>query len=111
MATEYTWVVSQMECIPSLDGLNDVVTKIHWRRHATLTQNGSTYHADVYGDMVCPAPSETDFTAYPDLTFEQVCGWLDAGVDVPTYDAALDAQIEVQINPPIVRKPNPWDVV
>lgn len=108
MTTEYKWVVSQMDTAPSLDGLTDVVVVVHWRRNATAVADNSTYFADVYGSMGCQTPSATDFTAYPDLTYEQVCGWLDAGLDVPALDANLDAQIENQINPPTIVLPNPW---
>ena len=108
MTTEYTWVVSQMDTAPSLDGLTDVVVTVHWRRNAVAVEGETTYFADVYGSMACATPSETDFTAYPDLTFEQVCSWLDAGNDVPALDANLDTQIENQINPPIIVLPNPW---
>lgn len=109
MTTTYNWAVSSMDTAPSLDGLTDVVVIVNWRRNAVTVDGDNTYYADVYGSMGCATPSETDFTAYPDLTFEQVCGWLDAGNDVPTLDANLDAQIENQINPPIIVLPNPWD--
>ena len=108
MTTTYEWVVSQMDTAPSLDGLTDVVVTVHWRRNATAIDGDKTYFADVYGAMACATPSETDFTAYPDLTFEQVCSWLDAGNDVEALNANLDAQIENQINPPIIVLPNPW---
>lgn len=108
MTTTYEWVVSQMDTAPSLDGLTDVVVTVHWRRNAMAVDGDKTYYADTYGAMACATPSSTDFTAYPDLTFEQVCGWLDAGNDVPALDANLDAQIENQINPPIIVLPNPW---
>jgi hypothetical protein len=97
-----------MDTAPSLDGLTDVVVTVHWRRNATAIDGDKTYFADVYGAMACATPSETDFTAYPDLTFEQVCSWLDAGNDVEALNANLDAQIENQINPPIIVLPNPW---
>ena len=58
--------------------------------------------------MGCQTPSETDFTAYPDLTFEQVCSWLDAGLDVASIDAGLQQNIDNQINPPVVARPLPW---
>jgi hypothetical protein len=108
MTTTYEWVVSQMDTAPSLDGLTDVVVTVHWRRNAVAVDGDKTYYADTYGAMGCSTPSETDFTAYPDLTFEQVCGWLDSGNDVPALDANLDAQIENQINPPLIVLPNPW---
>ena len=108
MTTNYAWVVSQMDTKPQEGELTDVVVTVHWRRNAVAIDGEKTYYADTYGAMACPAPSETDFTAYPDLTFEQVCGWLDAGNDVEALNANLDAQIQNQINPPIIVLPNPW---
>lgn len=102
------WVVSQMDTKPQEGELHDVVITVHWRRQAQEVVNDVTYNADIYGSMACATPSETDFTAYPDLTFEQVCSWLDAGLDVEALDANLDAQIENQVNPPIIVLPLPW---
>lgn len=110
METIYQWDISSMDTAPSLDGLTDVVVNVNWKRNATAINNDITYFADIYGQMPCTTPSDTDFTAYPDLTFEQVCGWLDAGLDVPALNASLDAQIENQINPPIIVLPNPWAI-
>jgi hypothetical protein len=108
MTTEYQWVVSQMDTKPQEGNLTDVVVTVHWRRNALSVDGEKTYFADVYGAMPCATPSETDFTAYPNLTFEQVCGWLDAANNVEALNANLDAQIENQINPPIIVLPNPW---
>jgi hypothetical protein len=99
-----------MDTAPSLDGLTDVVVTVHWRRNANAIDGDKTYFADVYGAMGCATPSSTDFTAYPDLTYEQVCGWLDADNYVPALDEQLDAQIENIINPVIIILPNPWSV-
>lgn len=102
------WVVSQMDTKPQEGELHDVVITVHWRRQAQEVVNDVTYNADVYGSMACATPSETDFTAYPDLTFEQVCTWLDSGLDTASLDANLDAQIENQVNPPVIVLPLPW---
>lgn len=108
MAIVYNWVISQMDEVPQEGSLLDVVVTVHWRRNATTEVDGKVYAADVYGSMGCTTPSATDFTAYPDLTFEQVCGWLDAGLDVPALNANLDSQLENLINPPIISLPLPW---
>ena len=101
----YNWVVSSMEEYPkTADDLTDVVCVVHWRRNATDGQ----YFADVYDSLPVPAPSPEDFTPYPDLTFDQVCGWLEAGLDTASLDAGLAMQIENQINPPIISLPLPW---
>jgi len=104
MSTTYNWVINQMDTKPTEDGLTDVVSVIHWSRIATQDE----IVVSSYGTMNCTTPSETDFTAYPDLTQAQVEGWLDAGLDVPTIDANLDKQIENIINPPLIVLPLPW---
>jgi len=104
MSTTYQWVINQMDTKPTEDGLTDVVVVVHWVRTA---QDGEI-NVSSYGTMGCQTPSETDFTAYPDLTYEQVCSWLDAGLDVPAIDLGLDQQIENIINPPIIVLPLPW---
>ena len=98
------WVINQMDTIPKEGTLLNVVSVIHWTRVATQNE----IVVSNYGTMNCTTPSETDFTAYPDLTYEQVCSWLDAGLDVPTIDANLDKQIENIINPPLIVLPLPW---
>jgi hypothetical protein len=108
METTYNWVIAQMDTKPQEGELNDVVTTIHWRRQATAVEGENTYTVDTYGAMACATPSDTDFTAYADLTFEQVSAWLEDGLDVSALDAGLDAQIDAIINPPIVALPLPW---
>ena len=106
--TTFKWVVSQMDTAPSEDGLTDVVKVVHWRYQAEQVDGDKTYNAEVYGAMACATPSETDFTAYADLTYDQVCEWLVAGNDVDALETNLDTQIENIKNPPIVNLPLPW---
>jgi hypothetical protein len=108
MATKFNWVINQLDTAPSLDGLTDVVTVVHWTRTAEQYVGGEPINVSVYGTMGCTTPSATDFTAYPDLTYEQVCSWLDAGLDVAAIDLGLDNQIENIINPPIIVLPLPF---
>lgn len=109
MAIVYNWVVSAMDEYPTTsDDLTDVVFNVHWRRNATDIVGEITYFADVYGSLAVPAPAPEDFTPYADLTFEQVCGWLEAGLDTAAIDAGLAVQIENLINPPVVSLPLPW---
>lgn len=105
MALETKWVISTLDTAPSEDGLTDVVKTVHYRYQGQDEQ----YFAEVYGTMGCATPSDTDFTAYEDLTYEQVCLWLEAGLDKEAMDTNLAAQIENQKNPPIIQLPLPWD--
>jgi len=109
MATIYKWVISQLDTAPSEDTLTDVVKVVHWRYQAEQVYEDKTYNAEVYGAMGCATPSDTDFTAYADLTYEQVCEWLIAGNDVDALDSNLATQIENLKNPPIINLPLPWN--
>jgi hypothetical protein len=104
MAIETKWLISQMDTAPSEDGLTDVVKTVHWRYEG----KDGEYTAEVYGAMGCATPSETDFTAYEDLTYEQVCTWLESGLNVEAMDLNLATQIENLKNPPIVNLPLPF---
>jgi hypothetical protein len=104
MALETKWLISQMDTAPSEDGLTDVVKTVHWRYEG----KDAEYTAEVYGAMACATPSETDFTAYEDLTYEQVCEWLEAGLNVEAMNENLATQIENLKNPPIVNLPLPF---
>jgi hypothetical protein len=108
MSITYNWLINQMDTKPTEDGLTDVVVTIHWTRTAEQYVGGEPINVSSYGTMGCQTPSSTDFTAYPDLTYEQVCGWLDAGLDTETIDLGLDQQIENIINPPIIVLPLPF---
>lgn len=108
MAIIYSWIISSMETAPSEDGLTDVVKFVHWRRAASLLQDDKSYYTDTFGVIGCSTPDPMSFVPYAELTFEQVCGWLEANLDVVELDAGLDIQIANQINPPIVSLPLPW---
>jgi hypothetical protein len=108
MSTNYQWQIVQLDTIPKEGELLDVVSVVHWVRQAEEFVGGEPINVSSYGTMGCTTPSPTDFTAYPDLTYDQVCGWLDAGLDKTAIDLGLQQQIDNIINPPIIVLPNPW---
>ena len=78
MAINYSWVISQLDTAPQEGNLNDVVKTVHWRYKAV----DGDYQAETYSSFACGEPSPNDFTAYPDLTEQDVIGWLESGLDV-----------------------------
>jgi hypothetical protein len=106
--TEYKWKINALDCVPKEGKMIDVVSIVDWSRIAKQYINGQSIEVSIYGTMGCASPSETDFTEYPDLTYDQICSWLDAGLNVAELDANLDFQIKNIINPPIVTLPLPW---
>ena len=109
MAVIYNWVISSMIEYPTTpDNLTDVVFQVNWRRNATEVVNDKTYFADTFGALSVPPPAPEDFIHYADLTFENVVGWLEAGLDVEAINQGLQEQINLLINPIQVSLPLPW---
>jgi hypothetical protein len=102
------WVINQLDCMPTDGVYNDFVLVAHWNRNAKETINGVEYFASVYGAQSFSKDDVTNFIPYEDLTYDIVCGWLDASIDVAALDLNLDQQIENQVNPPIVVLPLPF---
>ena len=106
MSTVITWNISQLDCVPQAPEGADYVVTAHWQ---CMGVDG-VYSGQVYGTCSF-AVVEGAFTAYADLTQDQVLGWLwTNGVDKDATEAAVEQQIQNQINPPIVAPPLPWSV-
>ena len=115
----FNWVISQLDSIPSLDGMDKVINTIHYRAQKSYVTKYkdaeykdieyTAFTADTYGALAVDAPHEASFTPYDEVTKEMVEGWLEAGLDCEAIEANLDAQIENFLNPPIVAYPLPWN--
>ena len=115
----FSWLISQLDTFPLLDGMEKVIIAIHWRaqkQHGGLNwsedfTSGSltpSFTADTYGSMLVDAPHEASFTPYDEVTKEMVEGWLQDSLDCEAIEANLDAQIQNFLNPPIVNYGLPW---
>jgi hypothetical protein len=103
--TQITWTVSQLDCYPQEDGRADVVFNVHWQ----CTGVDGDYTGQVYSTCAVTLDPAAPFTPYANLTQDQVLGWIWAsGVDKSATEAAVQQQINNQINPPVVAPPLPW---
>jgi hypothetical protein len=103
------FVISQLDSIPTLNGMEKVISTIHWRAQKTHQVDGTdVFTADTYGALSVGAPHEASFTPYDEVTKEMVEGWLTAGLDTEKIEANLDAQIQNFLTPPIVAYALPW---
>ena len=106
------WLIERLLVKPTEGTLTDVVITADWRCNGTETTGSGdteqTYSGTCYGSCSF-APPTGSFTPYEDLTQDQVLGWCYAnGVDQTAIEANVTAQIENQINPPVVSLPLPW---
>lgn len=100
--------INQMDSLPVDGDLKDFVINVHWSRLAKETINDKEYFASVYGSQSFSKDDVTNFIPYEDLTYEIVCRWLDSSLDTEALDLNLDAQIENQVNPPVITLPLPF---
>ena len=99
-----SWIIERLLVKPTEGSLTDVVITADWRCNGTQ----DNYSGTCYGSTSFAPPSGS-FTPYPDLTEAQVLGWcFSNGVDQSAIEANVSAQIENQINPPVIAPPLPW---
>ena len=99
-----SWIIERLLVKPTEGSLTDVVITADWRCNGSQDQ----YSGTCYGSASFQPPSGS-FTPYEDLTEQQVLGWCFAnGVDQTAIEANVTAQIENQINPPVIAPPLPW---
>jgi len=104
MNISIVWIIERLLVKPTEGSLTDVVITADWRCNGT----DGTYSGTCYGSASFAPPTE-NFTPYEDLTQDQVLGWCFAnGVDQAAIEANVTAQINNQINPPVVVLPLPW---
>jgi hypothetical protein len=100
-----SWIIERLLVKPTEGSLTDVVITADWRCNGTQDQ----YSGTCYGSTSFAPPSGSGFTPYEDLTEQQVLNWCFAnGVDQTSIEANVTAQINDQINPPIIAPPLPW---
>ena len=99
-----SWIIERL-LVRKVEGTHtDVVITADWRCNGTQDQ----YSGTCYGSCSFQPPSG-EFTPYEDLTQEQVLNWcFSNGVDKTAIEANVTAQIENQINPPVIAPPLPW---
>jgi hypothetical protein len=99
------WIIERL-LVRKVEGtLTDVVITADWRCNGSQDQ----YSGTCYGSASFAPPSGSGFTPYEDLTQDQVLSWCFAnGVDKTAIEANVTAQINDQINPPIIAPPLPW---
>lgn len=100
----FTWVFSQFDTAPSLDGLTDVVKIIHWRLNAE--EDGIAVSA--YGTANLADPSSEQFVPFQDITEQMAIDWVSSVINVSDVQGSLANQIAAIKNPPVVPMPPPF---
>lgn len=103
--TNYKWVINRLICIPKEGQMTDIVSMVHWSR---MAETEDFIQASISDTMSCNTPTEGNFIPYNELTYEEVCNWLDSNYDSIELDKQLDIKIQNIINPETINLPLPF---
>lgn len=101
----YKWTFPAFDCRVD-EKLDKVVTVVHWR-YEGLDEDGIT--AETYGTQAVGEPNPDAFTAYPEISEEQVIGWMESVMDVEEMQANIANQIDLIANPITITLPPPFN--
>ena len=101
MAITYKWTINQMNAHIQAEGEDNVIYTVHWTYSGSEESGGETYQASLIGAQSFTYVAGDPFIPYADTeAFENVViGWLEGALDVPSMQASLQANIDLQITP------------
>lgn len=102
--TTFNWSIVSMPACKQVDG-EDVVFQVNWQCSAT---DGKNEIANSFGSVSVAYVTGAPFTAYAELTQEQVWSWINPNIDREEIEANLQAMIDSQKTPSVVTPPLPW---
>lgn len=117
----YSWDFPSVECVPTESGLSDIVRVVHWRLNAFEPKTGDaatgtnpnwiSYRIGM--TELSPADS-SNFIPFDQITKQNITDWVvdsltQSGMYFPrtsleVFQEQLQADIELQKNPPVVFK-------
>jgi len=101
---DYIWNIVSMENYPTYAGQSNVVFSINW--NCTAEQESKT--ANSLGTVETTYVEGDPFTAYADLTEEQVWSWVNPSIDRTSIETDLQAMLDAELNPETETYTLPW---
>ena len=105
MANTYNWKINALDAKVSVGDDENVIYTVHWGLSATSENGEHTVNSIGTHGVEYDADN---FTAYEDLTEATIISWLEAGLDVDSIKAGLDARIEKLITPTDITYTDPF---
>jgi hypothetical protein len=97
MEKTFNILITHFDVIPSKDGLTNVIKKAHWK--VDCLYEGKYYYKT--GSYTLPPASDTDFTAFENLTKDQVIGWLSGPINFNIVKNELSEEIDESLYPTV----------
>lgn len=107
MTTTYKWTITTLECVPSANGLENIVQTIRWK----FSGDDGVNYTEISNIVVVTPPDPNQFVQYGSLTEEQVITWITDSLGehgVAAAKESIDSMLEHLANPPVITPTLPW---
>jgi hypothetical protein len=101
----YTWEFPGFECKPDENGLENVITNVHWVYRGHDENEISSY---IYGSQILGSANPEAFTPFTQISESQVIGWMENIMDIEAMKASIVTQINQIKAPASVTLTAPW---
>lgn len=106
LTSSYLWTFPALDVAPGSDGIENIVTGVHWR----LRVEDAGYTAEAYGCVALPPPGPS-FVSYSELTPAIVQGWVEQVLGEARVDeikSSLSGQLAGLISNAATQRVPPW---
>ena len=113
MAATMKWEVPHLVYYPTKDGKSKVVYEVNWRCNGTEEKDGKTYSSSAAGNNIIAYDAGASFTAFDDLTEDQVLGWVwkTGSDDENDMSKVVKADVEANVQASVDEHITPTSVV
>ena len=112
----YTWTISKLDVVPSLNSLTNVVKNVHWVLTLIKEVDSIPYAVTCNGNITLNDPSANSFVNYNQITFENVVSWVESFLGENQISLlqdglliTVDSMINQINNPLFVNLRLPWE--
>jgi hypothetical protein len=109
MYISYQWAIKKLECVPLLEGNQNVVTSIFWELIGTDGRNNISSIVSGKQEILYTQPES--FVDFMNLTEKQVLNWLFVAIGeahIKAYEKIVAEKIDAIQNPKVVILDLPW---
>ena len=100
---KYSWEIISMKT-ENDNELNNIVISVKYKR----TGIEEELKHSIEGEYFCEYPDKEKFIEYQNLTFEQVCSWIENQFRIEFLDNKIKEEIEKQKNTILENNKLPW---
>ena len=103
---DITWNINSIKCKTFDNGNANVVSEVSW----SVSAIDDEFRDSAYGSVAIPFKG-TQFTAYENLSEEQVLNWVFSEIDKDEIETNLANRINAIKNPTVITNSLPWSKV